>query len=101
MDRFQYNQIDVMRDSGASNFGSCFQVVRAGVSNSVLCLWLQRKYKVSVAQFAAEAETPKWKWSADEHGSSQGDNAKVNERLFNWVESVENRHNNQGTGPTS
>lgn len=33
MDTYTYNQMDVMRDSG--------------VSNSVLCLWLQHKYKVT------------------------------------------------------
>lgn len=51
MDRFGFNQLDVMRDSG--------------VSNSVLCLWLQRKYK--------------------------GDNRKVAMRLQNWMMSVQRR----------
>lgn len=55
MDRYEYSQIDVMRDSG--------------VSNSVLCLWLQRKYK--------------------------GDNEKVNERLRKWVNQVEIQHQQQ------
>ena len=51
MDRYGFNQLDVMRDSG--------------VSNSVLCLWLQRKYK--------------------------GDNRKVAFRLQNWMISVQRR----------
>ena len=46
MEVYGMNQIDVMRDSG--------------VSNSVLCLWLQNKYK--------------------------GDNAKVNDRLHKWFD---------------
>ena len=48
MEVFGMNQIDVMRESG--------------VSNSVLCLWLQGKYK--------------------------GDNAKVNDRLHKWIEDL-------------
>lgn len=51
MDRYGFNQLDVMRDSG--------------VSNSVLCLWLQRKYR--------------------------GDNRKVASRLQNWMISVQRR----------
>ena len=48
MDAHNLNQIDVMRDSG--------------VSNSVLCLWLQSRYK--------------------------GDNAKVNQRLARWLDNL-------------
>ena len=52
MDAHNLNQIDVMRDSG--------------VSNSVLCLWLQSRYK--------------------------GDNAKVNQRLSRWLDNLAPPH---------
>jgi len=51
MAKHGYKQTDVMRDSG--------------VSNTVLCHWLRRKYK--------------------------GDNARVNARLAEWVQGVEER----------
>jgi len=51
MTRFGFTQLDVMRDSG--------------VSNSVLCLWLRRRYK--------------------------GDNAKVAARMTNWLATIERR----------
>ena len=49
MERYNLNQIDVMRESG--------------VSNSVLCLWLQQKYR--------------------------GDNNKINERMMCWLSNVD------------